>query len=140
MNLPASWRALGRLTRWALLIPAGLFVTPAGARASCGDYVVMGPSHAQVSSEPEHPVPVGQLPPAAPRPHQPCSGPLCAPAPVAPLAPVPTPPSQTLQEWGCILDGLGLTFLDPTGLLDEQHLQRPVHIAYGIFHPPRFAS
>ena len=40
MNLPASWRALGRLAGWALLILAGWFFPPSGAQGGCGDNAI----------------------------------------------------------------------------------------------------
>src|SRR6516162_8668064 len=134
MNLPASWRALGWLAGWAVPILAGLLCAPADARAECGDYVVTRRSHAEIS------LPAGQPTPAAPRPHKPCSGPHCSKAPAAPLAPAPTTPTPTSQEWGCILDGLGLASLVSNARLDEPHVPRPVRLAAGIFHPPRLAS
>jgi hypothetical protein len=134
MNLPASWRALGRLAGWALPILAGLFLAPSAARAECGDYVVTRLSHDAMAPQADP----RQLPPAAPRPHKPCNGPRCSHAPVAP--PAPTVPGPTSQEWGCVLGGLVLAPLDPTALLPEQHGQRPVRLSSAIFHPPRLSS
>ena len=134
MNLPASWRALGRLAAWALPILAGLLCAPAGARADCGDYVVTRLSHAEMPQLADQPTP------AAPRPHKPCSGPYCSKAPAAPMAPAPTAPTPTSQEWGYLFDALALTSAISSVQLDEPRAARPIHLASDIFHPPRHSS
>jgi len=139
MNLPAPWRALRRLTGWALPILAGLLVAPADARANCGDYVVTRLSQAGVTM-PEHPGPAGQLPPLAPRPHPPCSGPRCSETPAAPPAPVPATPTQASQEWGSLLDALAFAAPGATGLLGNCEGGRVIHLCSDIFHPPRLVA
>ena len=137
MDLPASWRALGRLAGWALPVLAGLLLAPAGARASCGDYVITRVAHAGQATAPQHGAPMAQLPPV---PQKPCHGPHCSQAPSAPLAPAPTTPPQTSQEWGCAPDALAPAAIDPTARLDEGQGPRPTRLPSDVFHPPRLAS
>lgn len=134
MSLPLSRAALRRLAGWALPVLAGLLVAPAAARADCGDYVVTRIYRDAMAGRHE------PVPPDAPRPHKPCSGPLCSQAPVAPTAPVPTAPRPASQEWGCFLNGLFLAPLDRGALLADEQPQSPVRLASAIFHPPRLAS
>ncbi|HKI35097.1 MAG TPA: hypothetical protein VKA46_24790, partial [Gemmataceae bacterium] len=119
---------------WALPILAGLLLAPSAARASCGDYVTTR------LSAPHHAAPGEQPPPAVPKPHKPCHGAHCSQAPASPPAPVPTTSTQTLQEWGCVLDELALTPLGSTPLLARQQAPRLVRLPSGIFHPPRIPS
>jgi hypothetical protein len=129
MNLPASWRALGRLAGWAVLILGGQFLAPDAARADCGDYVTTRLAHADMA-------PPDRLPPGAPKPFKPCSGPHCSGAPASPTAPAPAAPLPS-QEWGLAPGGLLVTTPARAVLPPEPRSPRPTHVASGTFHPPR---
>ena len=119
------------------LLAAGLFA-PAAARASCGDYVLVGgrpadmPAHAAQlpGSAPDAPA----LPPGGP---VPCSGPLCSrhtpPLPLMPLVPAP----ERGDQWG---------WVGPAALVPEDEAfdrvpadvhRRPVRHGLTVYHPPR---
>jgi hypothetical protein len=128
MALPRN--PLVRVTTAAVLLAAGVLLSPGRAAASCGDYVTIGgqPAHAMPAS--------GDAPAVAPRP--PCSGPNCSNrqnSPVAPLQAPVTPPTDPKQLDARPGDadapdaGRRLWFAEPSG--------RPVRTSTSIFHPPR---
>jgi hypothetical protein len=132
MNLPASWRALGRLAGWAVLILGGLVLAPNAARADCGDYATTRLTHVGMVSP-------DRLPPDAPKPPRPCSGPHCSQAPASPTAPAPTAPPPS-QEWGLALGGSLVTTPARAVLPPEPRSPRPTHVAPDTFHPPRLPA
>jgi hypothetical protein len=115
------------------LLAVALFA-PSAARASCGDYVLVG-GHSAAS--PEHGAQVPDAPALPAGGHVPCSGPLCSrhvpPLPLLPLVPAP----ERGDQWGCV---------DPASLVPEDEaldrvaddaLGRPVRHALAVYHPPR---
>src|SRR5262249_31570936 len=85
-----------------LALPAGFFLVPTAAFASCGHYVKVGRS----AVEPQQAVPRdAQQAPSLPG-KPPCSGPTCSEQPTqTPVPPAPSPLS-TLAEWGWLGNGL----------------------------------
>jgi hypothetical protein len=131
MNRPATRQAVWQLAGWAFPILVGLLLAPP-ARAGCGDYVTTRLSASDHAA--------GQQPPMAPAPHRPCHGPHCSQAPAEPSAPAPTPPPQSSQEWGCVLDDFASVPPDPIALLPRKQDPSPIRFLSDIFHPPRLAS
>lgn len=133
-------RRLVRLAAGVLATLAAVALAPADARASCGDYVIIGNPHVQGhmahhAAMPE-PAPAGMPMPG--HGHKPCSGPRCSGAPPAsPVQPVP-PPAPVRGEDA----GLASSPDTPFGQLSaayrhEEPLQRPVRLASSVYHPPR---
>jgi hypothetical protein len=128
-----------RLTRQgagvlSALLAAALLAPPA-ARASCGDYVVIGDHPAGAHAQPGHPTP--DAPKAPPDGRAPCSGPLCSRHhPQAPLAP-PAPAPERGDQWGWIDPLPLLPVPGPLGAVVGDVRDRPVRHARTVYHPPR---
>jgi hypothetical protein len=126
-SLFRGWRA-------ALLLAAGVCLSPQRAAAECGDYVhilnapAASTQHATPGT-PETPAP------AAP----PCQGPNCSGAPVRhapPPGPV-TPAGPQAKEVVQSLDPVAATD-GPRSTFDRGFTSaRPVHRPSSVFHPPR---
>jgi hypothetical protein len=134
--------------RWWPLLPAlvlGAWVgVPTQARASCGDYVVIGgkPGHAG-NMAPTAPAPNDGRPSPAQLPNQgqPCHGPSCSGSstPFVPVAPAPAPTGPQGDEWGWVSTApLGRDAGWGRGLCDFG-LSCPFSLPTSIFHPPRCA-
>jgi hypothetical protein len=134
----SNGRRLARLLAGVgLPVLAVVLAAPSAARASCGDYVVLGPTgdhHAAADpspmSHPAHHDPAGM-----PRP---CHGPHCSrggtPLPVPVLA-----PPVTAEEWGYLpplVTPAGGS--RPASLFDDTN-PRPVRRPSSVYHPPRLA-
>jgi hypothetical protein len=137
MSLHAGWR-WGRLLAGAgLPLLAAVLAAPSAARATCGDYVVLGSKsfltgHVAMAAGGER---NGSLP-SNPGP-RPCSGPMCnGGMPLPAPAPVSMPPSQT--EEGICLSGSFLP-ADPrlTGVLGEKPRACSEGHGLSVYHPPR---
>jgi len=128
-----------RLGGWALPILAVLCCAPSVARATCGDYVVTRSGHPdRMTPATQHGTPEM---PAPAKPHQPCSGPRCGRGPTAPLLPAaPVVTAPVAQEWGWLTAAPSSAASIRSALLLESSLQRPIHLASSIFHPPRLAA
>jgi hypothetical protein len=132
-----GWR-WGWLRAGALGVLLGVLIAPSTARASCGDYVVLGASPLHFSGHPERVSANGrhESMPAVPGP-RPCSGPGCNRGMPFPL-PAPTSLSTfQAEDWLCLLDRL--LPIDPqrsTILMDQSASLIPGH-ERSIFHPPR---
>jgi hypothetical protein len=122
--------------RWWTLLPAALLgawlAAPVAARASCGDYVMIGPKPAH---GPQH---GDRTPPPAPEREAPCHGPSCSgqSLPVAPTpAPVPTGPHG--DDWGW--PGIALDRADsgPIRRFGPPDSPRPASLPTSVFRPPR---
>ncbi|HEX5272903.1 MAG TPA: hypothetical protein VFW33_20540 [Gemmataceae bacterium] len=108
------------------------------ARASCGDYVITRGSHPADMAMTGHRADVPSSVPMAP--HKPCHGPNCSRGPTVPQplsAPTVTPPVSS--EWGW-LSAITLPAPPHAGAsLGDPPAPHPIHLASGIFHPPRAA-
>jgi hypothetical protein len=121
------------LQRWSLLfaVLTGAWIgAPAEARASCGDYVVIGQKAGDYDSR--------HSPAPAPVP-TPCHSPSCSgdPTPAMPAPPAPVPTGPHADEFGCLsthADGPAPAHgswwfgTDPAN---------PAARVTSIFHPPR---
>ena len=118
---------------------AGMLLAPSAARASCGDYLLMGAG----AKSADHAQPLPQLPgsPKLPStPHdgpKPCSGPLCSQAPL----PFPAvPPLVTVERESEHALSTFFLFLAEATLNDrclEDFPGQPVRRGASIYHPPR---
>jgi hypothetical protein len=130
-------RLLARLAAGvALPLLAGALLAPAAARASCGEYVVMGPHHtAPAPSQPNlHPEPGGSAPGPAP-----CSGPTCSrghPLPVLPLSSAP----DGAEHWAWLLVEVAVTGPTLRSSLPDGGGGRRVSRGSRVYHPPRSPS
>jgi hypothetical protein len=138
MTLSQIWRPIGQVAGCALLIQAGLLFAPAAVHASCGDYLTIHPSHADMSSIVENQHLPGPMSPAMPL-NKPCSGPQCSQAPSAPSAPAPAPvaPQTTEERADVVLPAPLRPALELATLLVELHTSQPCRTSSDIFHPPR---
>jgi hypothetical protein len=128
-------RRWGRLLAGVVLpLLVIVLAAPAAARASCGDYVVLGSrsAHSEMATGTQP----GESLPAVPVP-KPCSGPGCNRGTPLPLPAPSTISSVQAEDWLCLPDRLRPT--DPqlvTFLMDP-----PAPSSEGrnlsIYHPPR---
>jgi hypothetical protein len=114
---------------------AGSLLAPSGARASCGDYVVMAsPAGGHDDAEPQAAHPGPALPADG---HRPCSGPHCSQhAPPLPQAPAPAPPERP-GEWGTLLALSLPATAQPIASLPDEPALHSVRRASTVYHPPR---
>lgn len=118
-----SARSLPLLVRWLLAL-AGILALAAPARAECGDHVTIDTHADRKAPAPvEAPLPLGHCP-------------LCSQhTPTAPLAPVPVPPSVSLDcLW--LLGVLSAAPLSGACRTDPYH-GRPLHQTEPLLRPPR---
>ena len=127
-----------------LVAVAHAMLTPSHARASCGDYVLVGGQSAHHGAESaamnSHSGQLGQISnsPGSPCP---CSGPQCSQSPPRPLG-VPVVPvsSVTTSDWG-MLDEAGLPVLSESRFRAfEKDAETPVAAVSAIYRPPRQAQ
>jgi hypothetical protein len=125
-------RNLIRATATALLLAAGMFISPGRAKADCGDYVTIA---GQPSDH--HAMPADA--PQGDSPRKPCDGPNCSKkqdSPVAPLRAPATPTGETKPAG----TNLGVE-LPPaasgTGWVIDPASALPVRTSTSVFHPPR---
>src|SRR5687767_4518154 len=107
----------------AVLAVAGLAVVPAGAAASCGDYVQIVADH-QPTPQPASPA-------------APCPG--CSKAPATPILPISVPvrsPSESEQSVALTTPAAGAHPL-PGWARSTATSPHPVRLTSSIFHPPR---
>jgi hypothetical protein len=139
MKPQTGWRWVRLLAGVVLPLLAGVLAAPATARASCGDYVLLGNGHADRAAAP-------QLPPAdhrtaeQPLPVQPrpCSGPHCSrhlPPPLPPAAGAPAP----VEDRCCPPALLVLDTARAIARTVEASCRKPSHSAAPVYHPPRQA-
>jgi hypothetical protein len=109
---------------------AGLVLAPNPARASCGDYVLLGKEGMGRLDQHNQPGPLSDH-------ERPCSGPNCSRQPMTPPA-VPVAPSSTSgQEWGCTGACLVLDRLVLDGCIVPAPDLSPRRLSSPVFHPPR---
>jgi hypothetical protein len=131
------WRSI--LVRAGALLALALlgWSAPAGARAGCGDYVVLD-AHGALTAPAIHDSPaVAPEPRPVPAPHPaPCHGPLCSRNSMPPWNAVPPSPAP-IEQWGQV--GSVLLFADRGGLrcCYGSPIGRPQHHPAVIYHPPR---
>jgi hypothetical protein len=123
------------LFRWHSLLGAVLpllaaLAFPGAVKATCGDYVMVGTSHA------EHRVPLSPARPIS-DPAKPCDGPLCQERQDVPLAPPPSQATVFASDLYCFLSQDDAPTLNRPGWACLSDLQLPVQRANDIFHPPR---
>jgi hypothetical protein len=126
MELQTGWRWVRLLAGVVLPLLAGILAAPATARASCGDYVLLG----------NHPAALPEAPPGSQTQPRPCSGPLCSrptPLPSAPVATTPTP----VEDRCCPLPPLLLDDSQAGERLLEFFCPKPRHPSVAVYHPPR---
>jgi hypothetical protein len=105
------------------------------AKASCGDYVMMG-GHAQNSSLDKK----AAKPDIPSVPHRPCSGPMCSGGPVQqPMTPSPAPTTSHHDLGLLSTKNQDITYFLIQRLAADDS-QEPVSRPSFIFHPPRFFS
>src|SRR5262249_24081998 len=110
-----------------LALTAAVFLAPAEAQASCGDYLVPG----------GHGLGSPARPPAPADPAQPCSGPHCSRAPL-PITPAPLPPAPVRGDQAPAADPAAtLSDATPSFLAPDEGAAHPVRRASNVFHPPR---
>src|SRR5262245_60656113 len=133
------------LHRWWPIVPAVLLGAwlgaPSVARASCGDYVVIGgqPARGQHSGMTPPTVPLDHRPLPVPAPDHrgPCHGPSCSGAPAMPVPPAPAPTGPHGEEWGWLSTTPGGPENGPTSWRRGCDAPRPSTLSTSIFHPPR---
>ena len=126
---PRRSRPLARLLAGtAVAVLAGVLLAPPAARASCGDYVVMGPGSAAHTPD-QHPLPAGP---------RPCNGPHCSGGqqPLAPPAPAPVPTSPS-EQWGVPMPSPLLPDAASAFLAPPRTAARPLDRGSDVYHPPR---
>src|SRR3954447_19209418 len=102
MNLLARWRLARLLTGVGLTLSASVPFAPATARASCGDYLLVGGPHIGDASHADPhiassamPHPARRVPAAPGHGGPPCSGAMCSRGPLSlPLSSAPASPVQ----------------------------------------------
>lgn len=116
---------------------AGWLLAPSAARATCGDYVVVGGQHGRMEDSASHrPVDRTASMPAEDS-HRPCSGPRCSRGPVPlPLTPLTLPPLTT-DLWGCLPPCFRPSEPDLGARLRHAPSLVPVPRASSVYHPPR---
>ena len=137
MRSSPAWHRFRVATGVLLTLLAGGVAAPS-LRASCGDYVVLGPASARTS--PGHPAQAGPAgmsreashPPA--QPHKPCTGPLCSGRPVPPPVAPPTVPTH---DWPCVVSAPTFTSAHDFAYLLEEPVRAPAFHGDSVFHPPR---
>jgi hypothetical protein len=131
MQPPGSRFLVRVLATTAAAVLAGAQLAPSAARASCGDYVVLGDRPAAHAHAPA----AAPSAPAAPRP---CRGPLCSgdrqPLPPATPAPAPAP---TGEQWGFPTSPPLVPDPDCTHLAPPLAVPRPLDRGTDVYHPPR---
>jgi hypothetical protein len=134
--------------RWALqragvlsALLAAVLLAPSAARASCGEYVVLGPGMAHVgpASRVGESVPPGpQAPAGLPMKHGPCHGSGCSRGPLLPESLTPVPPAPCGGErWGCVSELLTAAETPVAGSTPEDGSTRAVRRGAAVYHPPR---
>jgi|SRR5579875_1541000 len=118
--------------RTALVLLAGALLTPAPARAGCGEHVVV-----VAASEKNALLSVPLVPMAPAKKHVPCSGPHCTRLPLAPVPAPAVPVGPGGQQWACLLEPLRLPANDSAPYLQENPREQPFFVAASIYHPPR---
>jgi hypothetical protein len=138
MSLHAGWR-WGRLLAGAgLPLPAAVLAAPPAARASCGDYVLIGSRVVHLAGQPQIPGATDRPDslPADPDP-EPCSGPMCngrVPLPVT--IPVTVPPSQT-EDGLCLSAHVLPGDARLAGFLGDEPTACPEGPGLSVYRPPR---
>jgi hypothetical protein len=118
---------------------AGMLLAPSVARASCGDYLLMGAG--AKSADHAHSFP--QLPgsrklPSTPHDGpKPCSGPLCSQSPLPLPAVPPLVTAERESEHALSTFFLFLAEATPNGRYLDDFLGQPVRRGASIYHPPR---
>jgi hypothetical protein len=138
MSLMAWQRRLRPPIGVALALLAGALFLPATARASCGDYIMLGsqgqgPS-ASLGDMSAHTDPSRTQGPSPMR--APCSGPTCSQQSI-PIAPPPATNPVEEERWAF---PLGFPwFLEDNGtlVLATTAPSRSVHRPSSVYHPPR---
>ena len=123
----------------ALTLLAGALLA-AEARATCGDYVMLGTNTAHrgntAKDSPSPNLPV-RIPHDSHNEQKPCSGPFCSRAPSSlPLSPAPVAPVRA-EQWGWLVNAPIAASTDPSFLAFNDGLDRPVCHVLSIYHPPR---
>jgi hypothetical protein len=122
-----GWRWVRLSAGVVLPLLLGVLAAPGTARATCGDYVLLG----------GHPVPAAtpEAPPAPPQPG-PCSGPLCSRPTSLPLSPVSTAPAP-VEDRCCPPPPLLLDDCQAVARLLERSCPKPSRSSVAVYHPPR---
>jgi hypothetical protein len=132
-------RRWGRLLAGVVLsLLVIVLAAPAVARASCGDYVVLGSrsTHAPGHSEMATGTQQGESLPAVPVP-KPCSGPGCNRGTPLPLPASPTISSVQAEDWLCLPDRLLPTDPQLVAFLMDPPAPSSEGRNLSIYHPPR---
>jgi hypothetical protein len=136
------------VSRWrSVLVRAGALVAltllgwcaPSGARAGCGDYVVLD-AHPALAAPAAHDTPaaVPQTRSTPMRLPVPCHGPTCSRGSLPPWNAVPPSPTHT-EQWGQVGS---FSLLAEQGRLARCCLPetgQPQHCPSSIYHPPRLS-
>jgi hypothetical protein len=137
--LKSGWSRLFRNPGVAIVaLSAGCLLNPAIARASCGDYVMIGTGQVPLAhSKPFQPTDEHSAESSNHRlPHCPCRGPGCSNGPASPLTPIP-PSTDSDDRWPVIAnDSL------PNPVSNSNVFAEPLHIVIdgfrsSILRPPR---
>jgi hypothetical protein len=125
---PPGSRSLAPLLAATAAVLAGVLLAPSAARASCGDYVILG----------DRPTAHAHPPGPAPTTPQPCHGPHCSGdrQPLPPATPAPAPPS-TSEQWCCPTSPPLIPDPDSTLLAPPLSVSRPPDRGTDVYHPPR---
>jgi hypothetical protein len=127
-----AWQGAGVL----LAFLAVSMLAPSAARASCGDYVMMG-TGADHASPPSLGPETHHGTPAAPVKHGPCHGPFCSGQPLpAPLAPIAPPPVHG-EQWAHLYVLVPAAAPSDAGLLPQDASRCLVRHGPAVYHPPR---
>jgi hypothetical protein len=138
MHLAAaiSERFSGQCVYWLgalILLSAVWWLTPAAARADCGDYVMIG--HPATGHDS---MPASHADKSRPDQPKPCSGPTCS---RKPIAPAPVAPSTSWQppagEWATLIGPDEHDPLTAQTLPISPGWLAPQAQPADIFHPPR---
>jgi hypothetical protein len=132
----AGWRWGRRLAGVALPLLVIVLATPATARASCGDYVVLGSGPGHSAGRPTMATQRHESMPSIPVP-TPCSGPGCNRGTPLPLPAPATISSLQGEDWVCLPDRLLPTDAPIVTRLQEQPAPATEGHLRSIYHPPR---
>jgi hypothetical protein len=121
-----------RIGWWAgILLAVG--VCAPSARATCGDYVIIGNSNTghmagPASKHDSH---------SMPAPGQPCHGPSCSKQPAAPMQTPTTKVQSQVEPWAYLFADSQALAAGADRLLAEVETDHPIDRANSIFRPPR---